>query len=63
VTEKFRQMILIEKDKYFVTCNVDEATSEWQVAVINAIECRLLHMIERASYITQFKLATNFKIS
>ena len=61
VEEKFRQMVLLEKEKYFVKRGVDDSTSEWQFAVIDSIESRRLHMIERASYITQFKLATNFK--
>jgi hypothetical protein len=53
--------VLLEQKKYFIKHNVDESTFEWQVAVINAIESRRLHMIERAAYITQFKLATYFK--
>ena len=61
VKEKFRQMVLLEKEKYFVKRDADESTSEWQLAVINSIEIRRLHMIQRASHITQFKLGTSFK--
>lgn len=61
VEEKFSHMVLLEKEKYFVKRDVDQSTSEWQSAVIDSIEIRRLYMIERASRITQFKLATNFK--
>ena len=61
IEEKFRQMVFVIKEKYFVKRDTDESISEWQCAVINAIEIRRLHMIERASHITQFKLATNFQ--
>ncbi len=61
MAENHYNAVVLEQKKYFVKCNVDESKSEWQVAVINAIESRRLHMIERAAYITQFKLATNFK--
>ena len=38
-----------------------EFTSKKQVAIKNAIEIRRLHMIERAEYITQYKLIKYFK--
>jgi hypothetical protein len=59
--ESFRRIVVIEKEKYFVKSDVDASTSEWQLAVINAIESRRIHMIERAVFITQYKLATDFK--
>lgn len=61
MAEKFRNAALAEKEKYFVKRNVDESITNWQMAVINTIERRRLHMIERAAYITQFKLSTDFK--
>ena len=57
----YRQAVSLEKTKYFVQYNVNESTSEWEVAVKNAIERLVLHMSERTSCITQFKLATDFK--
>ena len=38
-----------------------EFTSKEQVAIKNAIEIRRLHIIERAEYITQYKLIKYFK--
>ncbi len=61
VVETLRETMLLETGKYSVKRDVDEFVSEWQFAVINAIEIRRLHIIERASYITRFELATNFK--
>ena len=61
VEEKFRQLVLLEKEKYFVKRDVDQSTSEWQLAVIKSIESRQLHMIKCAVCVTQFKLATYFK--
>ena len=61
VAENYHKAVVCEKEKYFVKRNVDESTFEWQVVAINAIERRRLQMIERAAYIAQFKLATNFQ--
>ena len=63
MAENHYNAVVLEQKKYFVKRNVSESKSEWQVAVINAIESRRLHMIERAAYITRFKLATHFKNS
>ncbi|CAF0722754.1 unnamed protein product [Didymodactylos carnosus] len=38
-----------QKKKYFVKCGVDESTAEWQLEVIQAIETRRLHMLERST--------------
>ena len=59
--ENFRRTVAIDKKKYFVKSDVDAPTSESQFAMINAIESRRLHMLERAVYMNQYKLATNFK--
>ena len=40
---------------------VDESTAEWQLKMIQAIETRRLHMLERSTCIIQLKLATKFK--
>jgi hypothetical protein len=60
MVENYRRTVMIETKKYFVKSDVDASTKEWQLTVINAIESRRLHMIERAVYITQYKLGTDF---
>jgi len=57
----YMKTILAEKQKCSFNKNINDSWSDIQVAVINAIETRRLHMIERAKYITQQKLATYFK--
>ena len=35
-----------------------ESTSDWQLKVLNAIDTRRFHMIERTNYIIQYKIKT-----
>jgi hypothetical protein len=59
--ENFVKLVHAEQQKCCFNRNDDESQSEKQVSVIDAIETRRLHMIKRAKYITQQKLATYFK--
>jgi hypothetical protein len=59
--ENFVKIVRDEQQRHSFNRNDDESQSEKQVSVINAIETRRLHMIKRAKYITQQKLATYFK--
>ena len=52
----FVETALHEEEKSFRYENNDEYTSTKQVAIKTAIEIRRLHMIERAQYITRYKL-------
>ena len=61
MADSYHNDVLHEQKKYFVKRGVDQSTAEWQLEVIQAIETRRLHMLERAACVTQIKLATTFK--
>jgi hypothetical protein len=60
ISDSLAKIVLDEKQKYCRSENDAKAQSEWWVAVINAMETRRLHMIERAEYMTKHKLASFF---
>ena len=61
MVDNFHNDVLHEQKKYFVKRGVDESKAEWQLKVLQAIETRRLHMLERSSCTLQLKLATKFK--
>lgn len=61
MTENSRRTVMNERANFFAKSDVDASTSEWQLAVIDAIEDHRLYMIERADYIIQHQVATDFK--
>ena len=61
MADRYHNNVLHEQKKYFVTRGVDESTAEWQLKMIQAIETRRLHMLERSTCVIQLKLATKFK--
>ncbi|CAF0889508.1 unnamed protein product [Rotaria sordida] len=61
MVQKFIEIVCDEKQKYSFNQKGDESPSQIQVIVTQAVENRRLHMIQHASYITQYKFATYFK--
>ena len=61
MADSYHHDVLHEQEKYFVKRGVDESKLEWQLKVIQAIETRRLHMLERSTCVIQLKLATTFK--
>jgi hypothetical protein len=61
MSENSVKIVHDEQQKCSFNRNDDESQSEKQLLVINAIEIRRLHMIKQGEYITQQKLATDFK--
>ena len=61
MVDNYHHNVLLAQEKYFVKRGVDESKAEWQLKVIQAIETRRLHMLERSSCTIQLKLATKFK--
>ena len=61
MADNYHNDALLAQEKYFVKRGVDESTAEWQLKVIQAIETRRLHMLERSTCAIQLKLATTFK--
>jgi hypothetical protein len=59
--ENFMKTIHDEQKKFFFKRTADEHRSNMEVAMLNAIETRRSHMIERAKYVTKQKLITSFK--
>ena len=59
--ETYTKMIYDEQKNFFLKQNADEHTFEIENGIVNAIETRRLHMIERGKYITEQKLQTCFK--
>ena len=57
----YATIIQSEKQNFFVKTNTDEHTLRMHVAILDAIELRRSHMVERAKYITQQKLLSDFK--
>jgi hypothetical protein len=58
MAENLKTMIQIEQNKFSLKNRFIECTSEWQKMVLNAIEIRRLHMIERASFTIKHKLGS-----
>jgi hypothetical protein len=61
ITENFVKTVLHEEPKCFSNKKNNQFKPEKQIAINNAIEIRRLRMIQRAKYITQYKLAKYFK--
>ena len=59
--ETYTKMIYDEQKNFFLKQNADAHTSEIENGIVNAIETRRLHMIERGKYITEQKLQTCFR--
>jgi hypothetical protein len=59
--ETFTKTVHDEQKKFFFKKNTDEHRSNMKIAMVNAIETRRLHMIERGKYVTKQKLITSFK--
>jgi hypothetical protein len=59
--ETFTKTVHNEQKKFFFKRNADEHRSNMEVAMVNAIETRRSHMIERGKYVTKQKLLTSFK--
>jgi hypothetical protein len=59
--EPIIQFINDKQDKFFFEKNTDEHISKIEHDMVNAIETRRLHMIERGKYIVEQKLSTSFK--
>jgi hypothetical protein len=59
--ETFMETVHDEQKKFFFKKNADEHRSNMEVAMVNAIETRRSHMIERGKYVTKQKLITCFK--
>ena len=51
--ETFAKTVHDERNKFFLKRNTDEHRSNMEVAMINALETRRSHMIERGKYITK----------
>lgn len=58
--ESCKKVALEEKRKYSINENGNDYLQENHSMVINAIETRQSHMIQRAKYTTNHKLATYF---
>ena len=61
IADSYHNDVLLAQEKYFVKRGVDESKAEWQLKVIQAIETRRLHMLERSTCVIQLKLATTFE--
>ena len=61
MVDHYHHGVLLAQEKYFVKRRVDESKAEWQLKMIQAIETRRLHMLERSTCVIQLKLATTFK--
>jgi hypothetical protein len=59
--ETFMKAVHDEQKKFFFKRTADENRSNMEVAMVNAIETRRSHMIERGKYVTKQKLITSFK--
>jgi hypothetical protein len=54
--EKLNSIIQVEQNRFSVKNRYMESTSEWQQMVLDAIQTRRQHMIERTNFIIQHKL-------
>jgi len=61
MVETYTKTIYDEQENFFHKQNADQHTSKIENGIVNAIETRRLHMIERGKYITEQKLGTCFK--
>ena len=61
MVDHYHHNVLLAQEKYFAKRGVDEAKAEWQLEVIQTIETRRLHMLERSTCLIQLKLATTFQ--
>jgi len=59
--ETFTKTVYDEQNKFFFKKNADEHRSNMEVAMVNAIENRRSHMLERGKYVTKQKLIASFK--
>ena len=59
--EPFAHTIEDEQKKFFVNKYSTEQSNETEIAMVDAIQTRRLHMIQRANYITEQKIFTSFK--
>jgi hypothetical protein len=57
MTENLNTITQAEQNKFSLKNRFIESTSEWQQMVLNTIETRRKHMIMRANFIIQHKLA------
>lgn len=59
--ESFKKTVHDEQKKFFIKKNADEHRYNMDVTLLNTVETRRLHMIEREKYITKQTLSTLFK--
>lgn len=60
--ESFTKAVHHEQKKFFIKKNADEYRSNREVAMLNTVESRRKHMIEREKYVIKQKLTTSSKI-
>ena len=60
MVENLKTIITAEQNKFSLKNRFMESTSTWQKIVLDTIEMRRLHQVERARFIIQYKLATSF---
>lgn len=56
--ENLNGIIQSERNKFFVKNRYMESTTAWQQTVLNSMDTRRNHMIERANYINRYKMKT-----
>jgi len=61
MVELFTKIVHDEQNKFFFKKNANEHRSNMEVTILNAIEIRRSHMIERGKYVTKQNLITFFK--